>query len=94
MLQALMRSTVRIYHSSEVERTFSPALSACSEAVCTVGGVSTLSTVVLAQTEWTLTGKHYLLDKGAICEAVPGLVGDGAFRFENSQVVWSALMDY
>lgn len=53
-----------------------------------------ITNVVLAKTVWTLTGKRYLLDKEAICEVVRGLVGDGAFQFESSQVVWSALMDY
>ncbi len=53
-----------------------------------------ITDVVLAETVWTLTGKRYLIDKQAICEVVRGLVGDGAFQFESSQVVWSALMDY
>ena len=50
--------------------------------------------VVLAETVWTLTGKRYQFDKAAICEVVRGLIGDSAFRFESSQVIWSALMDY
>ncbi len=50
--------------------------------------------VVLIEAVWTLTGKRYGIDKVGVCEVVRGLIGDGAFRFENSQVVWSALMDY
>jgi predicted nucleic-acid-binding protein len=53
-----------------------------------------ITDVVLVEMVWTLSGKRYLLDKVAICQVVRGLVGDGAFRFESSQVVWSALMDY
>jgi len=53
-----------------------------------------IADVVLAETVWTLTGTRYGLDKSAIVEVVRGLIGDGAFRFESSQVVWSALMDY
>ncbi|MCU7929150.1 MAG: type II toxin-antitoxin system VapC family toxin [Candidatus Thiodiazotropha sp. (ex Dulcina madagascariensis)] len=53
-----------------------------------------ITDVVLAEAVWTLTGKRYQLDKEAICEMVRGLVGDGAFQFESSQVVWSALMNY
>ncbi len=53
-----------------------------------------ITDVVLAETVWTLTGKRYLLDKEAICEVLRGLVGVGAFQFESSQVVWSALMDF
>lgn len=53
-----------------------------------------ITDVVLAETIWTLTGKRYELDKAAICELVRGMIGDRAFCFENSQVIWSALMDY
>ncbi len=53
-----------------------------------------ITDVVLAESVWTLSGKRYGLDKAAIIEVVRGLIGDGAFRFESSQVVWSALMDY
>jgi predicted nucleic-acid-binding protein len=53
-----------------------------------------LTDVVLVEAVWTLTGKRYDLDKEAICKVVRDLIGDAAFRFESSQVVWSALMDY
>ena len=53
-----------------------------------------ITDVVLAESVWTLTGKRYQLDRAAAGEVVRGLIGDGAFRFESSQVVWSALMDY
>ena len=53
-----------------------------------------ITDVVLAETVWTLTGKRYKLNKNSICEVVRGLIGDSAFTFESSQVVWSALMDY
>jgi predicted nucleic-acid-binding protein len=55
---------------------------------------SLITDVVLAEAVWTLAGKRYRLDKEAICAVVRGLVEDAAFRFENSQVVWSALMSY
>jgi predicted nucleic-acid-binding protein len=53
-----------------------------------------ITDVVLVESVWTLSGKRYGLDKAAILEVVRGLIGDGAFQFESSQVVWSALMDY
>lgn len=53
-----------------------------------------ITDVVLVEAVWTLMGKRYQLDKRAICEVVRGLIGDGAFRFEDSQVIWSALMAY
>ena len=53
-----------------------------------------ITDVVLAETVWTLTGRRYELGKVEVCEVVRGVIGDGAFRFERSQVVWSALMDY
>ena len=53
-----------------------------------------ITDLVLAETVWTLTGKRYKLNKSSICEVVRGLIGDSAFTFESSQVIWSALMDY
>ena len=53
-----------------------------------------ITDVVLAETVWALTGKRYSLDKAAVCTVVRGLIGDGAFIFENSQVIWSSLCDY
>lgn len=53
-----------------------------------------ITDVVLVEAVWTLTGKRYGLDKPAVCALVRALVGDGAFVFESSQVVWSALADY
>ena len=53
-----------------------------------------IADVVLAETVWTLTGKRYNLDKAAVCVVVRGLISDGAFIFENSRVIWSALRDY
>ncbi|MCH9692347.1 MAG: type II toxin-antitoxin system VapC family toxin [Gammaproteobacteria bacterium] len=53
-----------------------------------------ITDVVLAETVWTLTGKRYQLDKAALCRVIRRLIGDGGFRFEDNQVVWSALMDY
>lgn len=53
-----------------------------------------ITDAVLVETVWTLKGKRYNLDKEGICGLVRALIGDGAFVFEDSQVVWSALMDY
>lgn len=53
-----------------------------------------ITDVVLVETVWTLSGKRYGLDKLAILNVIEGLIGDDAFSFENSQVVWSSLMDY
>jgi len=50
--------------------------------------------VVLAEAIWTLTGKRYRLDKDTICRVIRTLLGDGAFVFEDSQVIWSALCDF
>lgn len=65
-----------------------------AKALIEVERPALLTDVVLVEAVWTLTGKRYGLDKAAICDVVRGLIGDGAFRFESSQVVWSALMDY
>jgi len=53
-----------------------------------------ITDIVLVEAIWTLTGKRYNFDKAAVCTVVRGLIGDGAFIFESSQVVWSALCDY
>lgn len=53
-----------------------------------------ITDVVLVETVWTLAGKRYGLDKAALCAVVRALIGDGAFAFESSQVIWSALNDY
>ncbi|MBL4571825.1 MAG: type II toxin-antitoxin system VapC family toxin [Gammaproteobacteria bacterium] len=53
-----------------------------------------ITDVVLVETVWTLTGKRYSFNKAGVCGLVRALVGDGAFVFESSQVVWSALCDY
>ncbi|MCV6627263.1 MAG: type II toxin-antitoxin system VapC family toxin, partial [Cellvibrionaceae bacterium] len=53
-----------------------------------------ITDVVLSEAVWTLAGKRYSLDKNALCMVVRELIGDAAFCFESSQVVWSALMDY
>lgn len=53
-----------------------------------------ITDVVLVEAVWTLTGKRYGLDKAAVCALVRALVSDGAFVFEDSQVIWSALCDY
>ena len=53
-----------------------------------------ITDVVLAEAVWTLTGRRYNLDKAAVCAVVHGLIGDGAFIFESSQVIWSSLCDY
>ena len=50
--------------------------------------------VVLAEVRWALTDGRYNLDKAAVCVVVHGLIGDGAFIFESSQVIWSSLCDY
>ena len=53
-----------------------------------------ITDVVLVETVWTLTGKRYGLDKASVCDLVRSLMGDGAFVFESSQVIWSSLCDY
>ena len=53
-----------------------------------------ITDVVLAEAVWTLTGRRYNLDKAAVCAVVHGLIGDGAFIFESSHVIWSSLCDY
>lgn len=53
-----------------------------------------ITDVVLVESVWTLTGKRYGLDKTTVCAVVRCLIGDAAFIFESSQVVWSALCDY
>lgn len=53
-----------------------------------------ITDVVLVETLWTLSGKRYSLDKEALCKVIRDLMGDGAFVFENNQVVWTAMRDY
>ena len=53
-----------------------------------------ITDVVLSETIWTLTGKRYDLDKTALCSVVRGLLNDGVFVYEDSQVIWSALCDF
>ncbi|GJL65161.1 MAG: hypothetical protein NPIRA05_01320 [Nitrospirales bacterium] len=65
-----------------------------AKALIEAPNVILLTDVVLAETVWTLAGKRYELDKDTLCEVLRSLIGDAAFRFENDQVIWSALMDY
>ncbi len=53
-----------------------------------------LTDVVLAETVWTLTGKRYQLNKPTICMVIRSLIEDTTFKFENAQVIWSALNNY
>ena len=53
-----------------------------------------ITDVVLAETVWALKGKRYNLDKKALCTVIRELIGDGAFVFENNQVIWTSLRDY
>jgi predicted nucleic-acid-binding protein len=50
--------------------------------------------IVLAETAWTLTGKHYSATKGDIQALVISLLEEINTVFENQQVVWSALNDF
>jgi predicted nucleic-acid-binding protein len=53
-----------------------------------------ITDVALVETVWTLTGKRYSLDKGAVCSVIRDLIGDSAFLFEDNQVIWSSLNNY
>jgi predicted nucleic-acid-binding protein len=53
-----------------------------------------ITDVVLTETLWTLVGKRYSVDKASVCHTVRSLLGDSAFVFEDSQVIWSSLNDF
>lgn len=53
-----------------------------------------ITDVVLVETIWTLMGKRYEIDRSATFGVLRLLMGDGAFVFEDNQVVWSSLRDY
>ena len=47
--------------------------------------------VVLVEAVWTLAGSKYRLGKSDIVATIESLFGEPNVRFENDQVVWSAL---
>lgn len=50
--------------------------------------------VVLAETIWTLKGKKYQLKKPDLITVIHSLFQEPNLRFEDGQVVWTALNDY
>jgi len=50
--------------------------------------------VVLVETIWTLRGKKYQLNKAELVAVIQALFQEPNIRFEDGQVVWTALHDY
>lgn len=59
------------------------------------GGERVLITdVVLPETVWTLAGRRYHATRTALIDLVNNLLQDANVRFEDDEVVWSALQAY
>ena len=59
------------------------------------GGERVLITdVVLAETVWTLAGRRYRATRTDLIDLVHNLLQDANLRFEDDEVVWSALQAY
>ena len=59
------------------------------------GGERVLITdVVLAETVWTLAGRRYRATRADLIDLVNNLLQDSNLRFEDDEVVWSALQAY
>ena len=53
-----------------------------------------ITDVVLAETTWTLAGSRYLATAGDLIDLVNNLLQDSNVRFEDDEVVWSALQAF
>ena len=59
------------------------------------GGERVLITdVVLAETTWTLVGRRYRANRADLIDLVNNLLQDSNVRFEDDEVVWSALQAF
>ena len=59
------------------------------------GGERVLITdVVLAETVWTLAGRRYRANRTDLIDLINNLLQDANVRFEDDEVVWSALQAY
>lgn len=59
------------------------------------GGERVLITdVVLAETTWTLAGRRYRATRADLIDLVNNLLQDSNVRFEDDEVVWSALQAF
>ena len=58
------------------------------------GGPALITDVVLAETVWTLAGRRYRATRTDLIDLVNSLLEDSNVRFENDEVVWSALQTY
>ncbi|MXX03866.1 MAG: type II toxin-antitoxin system VapC family toxin [Gemmatimonadetes bacterium] len=59
------------------------------------GGERVLITdVVLAETVWTLAGRRYRATRADLIDLIHNLLQDANLRFEDDEVVWSALQAY
>ena len=50
--------------------------------------------MVLAETVWTLTGRRYGATKADLIAVVDNLLQEPNVRFEDDEVIWSALQAY
>ncbi len=53
-----------------------------------------ISDVVLAETTWTLAGRRYRATRADLIDLVNNLLQDSNVRFEDDEVVWSALQAF
>ena len=70
------------------------AQAARADAVFDAGETVLITDVVLAETVWTLSGRKYRLPKAELVVVLERLFGEPNIRFEDDQVVWSALQAY
>ena len=53
-----------------------------------------ITDVVLAETTWTLAGRRYRATRADLIDVVNHLLQDSNVRFEDEEVVWSALQAF
>ena len=53
-----------------------------------------ITDVVLAETMWTLAGRRYRATRSDLIDLVNKLLQDANLRFEDDEVVWSALQAF
>ena len=53
-----------------------------------------ITDVVLAETTWTLAGRRYRATRADLIDLINNLLQDSNVRFEDDEVVWSALQAF
>ncbi len=71
-----------------------PAQAVKAAKLITGKDIVLITDVVLVETVWTLKGKKYQLSKTDLIAVIQALFKEPSIRFENGQVIWTALNDY